>query len=91
GTGTRQNFKKAAHWLKEAAMQGHVNAQNLLAIVEPYNQPAQPVAQTWQQLYEQNRTAAELGEAEAQYKLGLVFANCESMKDPEQAALWYGR
>src|SRR6185312_9838688 len=77
----------AAGWYRQAAVQGHVEAQHRLGFCYENGIGVEKDAQ---QAVEWYRQAAIQGHAEAQYKMGSSYSNGNGVaKNDEEAAEWY--
>ncbi|MHB8523031.1 MAG: tetratricopeptide repeat protein [Limisphaerales bacterium] len=88
GKGVSKDDAQAVEWLRKAAKQGVVVAQDLLATVlvtqDRASQAERKEAMEW------FRTAAEQGEACPEYLLGVAY-NSGKPKDPALAVDWFRR
>lgn len=84
---TPPNFKKAACWFKEAARQGHSDAQLKLGI---YYHHGRGVKQNYKTAFELFTQAALQGHAAAMHNIGAAYENGYGVeKDEKQAFAWY--
>ncbi len=87
GSGVRQDYATAAHWLDLAAAQGHPNAGYLLAIAYSTGRGVRVDQQRALKLFIRS---AEAGHRRSQYQLGEAYANGRgAAKDPLWASRWY--
>jgi len=93
GIGVTPDPKQAKHWLFKAADGGVTNANHLLRAyfqTETLQPPPRPSKDKGMGAAElPQRLAAESGDTEAQYQLGIMYLNGEQVrKDPFEAIKW---
>ena len=87
GRGVPQNDAEAVAWLRQAAEQGHANAQFNLGVMY-FN--GRGVPQDFTEAIAWHRQAAEPGVGSAQFNLGWMYDNCRGVpQDYSEAAALY--
>ena len=87
GNGYAQDKAQGIAWIRKAAAQGHVDAEQELGVVYA---TGDGVKQDDVQAVAWFRKAAEQGDATAQYNLGLLYAKGQGVtKDYAQAVDWW--
>ena len=88
GRGVIQNFEMAAHWFKQAAMQGLDEAQFILGLM--YKKEDQGVTKNFEIAAHWFKQAAEQVHVEAQNNLGLLYYEGKGVtQNFEIAAHWF--
>jgi hypothetical protein len=87
GEGVTQDFAEALSWYKQAAEQGHVEAQCNLG--KRYYK-GEGVTQDFAEALSWYKQAAEQGDADAQFRVGRIYAYEEGvLQDSVEALSWY--
>jgi len=88
GTGAAKDYAKAAEWYRNAAEQGHADAQNDLGAMY---QNGHGVPQDYEVAVKWFRKAAKQGNANAHYNLGSMYYTGRGVtKSYKQAVKWLG-
>ena len=88
GIVVKRDFDVAAKWYEKAMAHGHGASAIMLA--DRYETGSGGVPRDGARAFQLNRRAAELGEAEGEYRLGLAYATGDQVpQDWQQAREWY--
>ncbi len=88
GRGVKQDGIKAAYWYEKAALQGHIEAQHSLGMLN--NSPNLYIFANGKESVKWLRAAAEQGHAPSQHFLGRAYEAGNAVpRNYEEAAEWY--